>query len=248
MTSNHFFIPKARARGDVFVLDGREHHHLSTVLRARPGDEVVLFDEDGAKYAARVEAITSAATTLACLSRTPGESRRTRIVLAQSLLKAKTMDFVVQKAAELGLAEFLPVAAARSVAKLEEKSGRKIARWEQIAREASKQSRSGLALRIHAPQGLTAFLADPPAALKLYLSEHGGRLLRDVLRGTPGAASPANPDSVVVLVGPEGGWAPGEEEEIAGRGFEPVSLGRPVLRAETAALSAAAILSHFWNG
>jgi 16S rRNA (uracil1498-N3)-methyltransferase len=248
VTSNHFFIPKARARGDVFVLDGREHHHLSTVLRARPGEEVVLFDEDGTKYAARVEEITAAATTLVCLSRTPEEARRTRIVLAQSLLKAKAMDFVVQKAAELGLADFIPVAAARSVAKLEEKSGRKIARWEQIAREASKQSRLGLELRIHPPRSLSAFLADPPAGLKLYLSENGGRLLRDLLRGTPGAVSDASPESAAVLVGPEGGWAPGEEEAIVGHGFEPMSLGRPVLRAETAALSAAVLLSHFWNG
>lgn len=247
MTSNHFFISKARARGDVFVLDGREHHHLSTVLRARPGDEVVLFDEDGAKYAARVEEITAAATTLACLSRTPGETRRTRIILAQALLKAKTMDFVVQKAAELGLGEFFPVAAVRSVAKLEEKSGRKTARWEQIAREASKQSRLGLGLRIHAPRSLTAFLADPPAAMKLVLSENGGRLMRDLLQGSVTAVPDTSPDAVAVLVGPEGGWTPGEEETIVERGFEPVSLGRPILRAETAALSAAALLSHFWN-
>ena len=247
MTSNHFFIAKARAQGDVFVLDGREHHHLGTVLRARPGDEIVLFDEDGTKYAARIEEITAAATTLACLSRTPGEAPRTRIVLAQSLLKAKTMDFVVQKAAELGLAEFFPVAAARSVPKLEEKSGRKIGRWELIAREAAKQSRLGLGLRIHPPRSLSAFLADPPSAMKLYLSEHGGRLLRELLRGMPGAVSDTSPDSVAVLVGPEGGWAPGEEETIAAHGFEPVSLGRPVLRAETAALAAAALLSHFWN-
>lgn len=243
MTSNHFFIAKARVRGDVFVLDGGEHHHLSTVLRARPGDVVVLFDEDGAKYTVRIEEITADATTLACLSRTPGETRRTRIGLAQALLKAKTMDFVVQKAAELGLADFFPVAAARSVSKLEDKSGRKIERWERIAREASKQTRLGLGLRIHPPRGLSAFLADPPAAKKLYLSEHGGRHLGDLLR----EARDAVPDSVAVLVGPEGGWTSEEEETIAGRGFEPVSLGRPVLRAETAALSAAALLSHFWN-
>ena len=243
MTSNHFFIEKARARDDVFVLEGREHHHLSTVLRARPGDVVVLFDEDGAKYTARIEEISAGSTKLACLDRTPGETRRARIGLAQALLKAKTMDFLVQKAAELGLAEFFPVAAARSVAKLEEKSTRKIERWEQIAREASKQSRLGLGLLIHAPRDLSAFLAGPPAARGLYLSEHHGRYLRDILRET----TDGPPASVSVLVGPEGGWTPAEEEAIAGRGFEAVSLGRSVLRAETAALSVAALLSHFWN-
>jgi 16S rRNA (uracil1498-N3)-methyltransferase len=247
VTSDHFFIAKARAQGDVFVLDGREHHHLSTVLRARPGDVVVLFDEDGAKYSVRIEEITAAATTLSCLSRTPGEIRRTRIVLAQALLKSKAMDFVVQKAAELGLAEFFPVAAARSVSKIEPQGGRKIERWEQIAREASKQSRLGLGLRIHPPRSLSAFLADPPAAMRLYLNEHGGPLLKDLLRGGAEAVSAVGPDSVAVLVGPEGGWTPEEQETIAGHGFEPVSLGRPVLRAETAALSAAALLSHFWS-
>ena len=77
MTSSHFFIPKERASGAVLVLDGREHRHLSRVLRARPGDVVVLFDEDGTKYTARVEAVAAEATPLARLDRTPGEGRRT---------------------------------------------------------------------------------------------------------------------------------------------------------------------------
>ena len=243
MTSSHFFIPKERASGAVLVLDGREHRHLSRVLRARPGDVVVLFDEDGTKYTARVEAVAAEATTLARLDRTPGEGRRTRIGLAQGLLKVKAMDFVVQKAAELGLAEFFPIAAARSVSRLEEKSARKVERWEKIAREASKQSRLGWPVRIHAPLGLAEFLDDPPPEAALFLSERRGRLLRDVLR-TDGGRTPA---TAVVLVGPEGGWTEAEEALISGRGYEAVSLGRSVLRAETAALAAAALLSHFWN-
>jgi 16S rRNA (uracil1498-N3)-methyltransferase len=243
MTSNHFFIPKSRAAGAALVLEGREHRHLSRVLRARPGDIVVLFDEEGTKYTARVEEVSAEATTLARLDRTPGEGRKTRIGLAQALLKAKTMDFLVQKAAELGLAEFFPVAAVRSISKLEEKSLRKIERWEKIAREASKQSRLGWPFRIHAPLSLAEFLEDPLPEAALFLSERQGRLLRDVLRADRGCA----PASAVVLVGPEGGWTSEEEGTIAGRGYEAVSLGRSVLRAETAALSAAALLSHYWN-
>ncbi len=243
MTSNHFFIPKARATGAVMVLEGREHRHLSRVLRARPGEVVVLFDEEGTKYRARVEDVAAEAMTLTCLDRTPGEGRKTRIGLAQGLLKVKTMDFVVQKAAELGLAEFFPIAAVRSVSRLGEKSLRKVDRWEKIAREASKQSRLGWPFRIHAPLGLDEFLADPPPEAALFLSERQGPMLRDVL----GADRDRVPVSAVILVGPEGGWTEAEEASISGRGYEAVSLGRSVLRAETAALSAAAVLSHFWN-
>jgi 16S rRNA (uracil1498-N3)-methyltransferase len=250
VTSNHFFIPKARAAASVLVLEGREHRHLGRVLRARPGDVVTLFDEEGAKYTARIEEIAAEATTLVCLERTPGEARRTRIGLAQGLLKAKTMDFVVQKSAELGLSDFFPVTAARSVARFEGegagsgKVARKIGRWEQIALEAAKQSRLGRAVRIHAPLSLDEFLADPPPDAALFLSERRGSLLRDVLRD----AGDAPPATAAVLVGPEGGWTDAEEEAIAGRGYRAVSLGRSVLRAETAALAAAALLAHFWNG
>jgi len=245
VTSNHFFIPKARAASSVLTLEGREHRHLSRVLRARVGDVVTLFDEEGAKYTARIEEVAAEATTLACLERTPGEeTRRTRIGLAQGLLKAKTMDFVVQKAAELGLADFFPVTAARSVPRLEEKSARKIDRWELIALEAAKQSRLGRTVRIHEPQSLESYLGDPPPEAALFLSERQGRLLRDVL-AEAGAVPPA---TAAVLVGPEGGWTDAEEEAIAARGYRAASLGRSVLRAETAALAAAAIISHFWNG
>jgi len=243
VTSNHFFIPKARAAGVVLVLEGREHRHLSRVLRARSGDVVVLFDEEGTKYKARVEDVAAEATTLACLDRTPGEGPKTRIGLAQALLKVKTMDFVVQKAAELGLADFFPVAAAHSVSRLEEKSLRKVDRWEKIAREASKQSRLGWPIRIHAPLALDEFLEGPPPEAALFLSERRGPLLRDVLC----ADRDGLPASAVILVGPEGGWTEAEEASISGRGYEAVSLGRSVLRAETAALAAAALLSHFWN-
>jgi 16S rRNA (uracil1498-N3)-methyltransferase len=243
VTSSHFFIPKDRASGAVLVLDGREHRHLSRVLRAQPGDVVVLFDEEGTKYTARVEAVAAEATTLARLDRTPGEGRRTRIGLAQALLKVKAMDFVVQKAAELGLAEFFPIAAARSVSRLEEKSVRKVDRWEKIAREASKQSRLGWPVRIHAPLGLAEFLEDPPAGTAMFLSERQGRMLREVLRADGGRP----PATAVVLVGPEGGWTDAEEASISARGYEAVSLGRAVLRAETAAFAAATLLSHCWN-
>jgi len=190
-----------------------------------------------------VERVGAAATTVTLLDRTPGDRPRTRIGLGQALLKAKTMDFVVQKAGELGLGDFFPIAAERSVARLEGGGGRKVERWERLAREASKQSRLARPVRIHAPIGLAEFLGDPPAEAALFLSERKGRMLRDVLRDYGDRA----PATAAVLVGPEGGWTAAEEAAIAGRGYEAVSLGRSVLRAETAALGAAALLSHYWT-
>jgi 16S rRNA (uracil1498-N3)-methyltransferase len=242
LTSNHFFIEKAKAGGPVLVLEGREHHHLSRVVRLHPGETVWLFDEEGTKYTARIEEVGGERTLLVCLDLTPGTGPRTRICLAQALLKAKTMDFVVQKAAELGLAEIRTVAAERSVAKLEGKSDRKLERWAMIAREASKQSRLGIAPRILAPQPLARFLKESSADRRMVLSEHRGRRLRDIVI----EASDAAPSEAIVLIGPEGGWTAGEEAEILGAGYEAVNLGPAVLRAETAALSALSILSQFW--
>lgn len=242
LTSNLFFIEKKKIDGRRMVVDGPEHHHLFRVVRSNPGDIVRLFDEDGNRYEARVEAIGAGRTELVLLENLGPAERRARILLGQALLKAKAMDLVVQKAAEFGIFAVVPILASRSVAKIEEGGGKKIERWTKIAREASKQSKWGLVPRIHPALGLVAFLKSRAGGLTFFLSENDGRPLGDVVL----ARADRPPAEAVVLIGPEGGWTGEEEALMIAAGYEAVSLGRAILRAETAALSAAAILSHFW--
>jgi len=122
---------------------------------------------------------------------------------------------------------------------------KKVQRWSQIAREVSKQCRSGIVPDILAPLPLDVFLRETEVDKKLFLSEHGGQPLKDVLRLT--AEGPAAPPDVMIPVGPEGGWTADEEKSVLGRGYEAVSVSTNVLRAETASLAEVAIIAHLWD-
>jgi len=243
LTADHFFIAQRDIAGARGRVSGAEHHHLSRVARLRPGDEVRLFDESGGRYSARIEKIGPDATDLIILSVEAAESPGTRLTLGQAVLKAKGMETVVQKATELGVFAIAPLLSRRSVVRPGPDGGKQVERWSRIALAAAKQSHAGHLPRIFEPVRLAGFLAGVRRGEKLVLSERGGTPFREILAG-PGSVRPAE---AVLLVGPEGGWDPREEEEILASGYRAVSLGGTILRAETAALCAAAMAVHFWN-
>lgn len=229
------------------VLSNEEHHHLSKVVRSKPNDKVWLFDEEGTKYLAIIEKIEKEKTILHILERKGKEKDKTIITLAQALVRSKQMDFILRAATELGISTFIPVITARSIVKIEKETARKVDRWIKIARESSKQCKSGLVPRILPPLPLRNFLQQVSEAKKFYLSENRGTFLRDILIANPGSQAQILSFHVIILTGPEGGWTEEEEAMIERNGYEAISLGKNILRAETAALSAVAILSHFWK-
>jgi 16S rRNA (uracil1498-N3)-methyltransferase len=247
VTANQFYVPLIAEGAERITLDGPEHRHLARAARVRAGETVWLFDGSGRRCLARVEAVGEDRTTLAVLKTDGPETPGTRLVLAACLGEAKKFETILEKAAELGCSDFIPVVSARSIRSLGERSGRKIERWKRIAREAAKQCKARLVTEVHPPRPLKELLREPPAGLRLFLSEHGGRPLRDVVTG-PGAPAGGPPASAVLVVGPKGGWTQKEEGDLRSAGFEAVSLGRRVLRSETAALTGAAMIVHFWNG
>jgi len=226
------------------ILKGEEHHHLSNVVRLKPNDRVWLFDEEGTKYLAIIEKIDKEKTKLRILERKEKEEDKVRIILAQALLKSKKMNFILHAATELGISEFIPVISSRSVAKIEKGNEKKVERWTKIARSSSKQCRSGLVPRILPPLPLDNFLQARGERRKLYLSENKGIYLKDIFMANVETQKSAPALEIVILVGPEGGWTEEEEEMIEGYGYKAVSLGKNILRAEIAAVSAVAILSH----
>jgi 16S rRNA (uracil1498-N3)-methyltransferase len=246
VTANQFYVPAIAKGADRIVLDGEEHRHLARSARVRAGETVWLIDAEGRRAFARVERVWEERTELAVLGMEEPDTPRTRVALAQALVEAKTLETILEKAAELGCTEFVPVVSARSLRAPKDRTDRKLERWKRIVREAAKQCKGRLVTSVHPPRPLEALLREPPPGLRLFLSEHGGRPLRDVVAG-PAAPGGGPPPAVVLLVGPKGGWTEREVGAIRGAGFLAVSLGRRILRAETAAIAGSAMIVHFWN-
>jgi len=247
LTSNHFLIKQKNLHPPQALLDEEEHHHLSRVLRMGPGEKVCLVDEQGNSYRAEVEEVGRRQTRLSILEKRDASAGKLRLVLAQALIKSKSMDLVIQKATELGVEVIIPVEAARSVVRLKEKEAGKLERWRKIAREAAKQSRRSDIPVIQLPQPYSSFLKARDEARRLILCEDGRVFLRDILAVGPAQPGHLEVPAVVVLVGPEGGWTKKEEEQAVEKGFEAVSLGSRILRSETAALAILAAISVFWG-
>jgi 16S rRNA (uracil1498-N3)-methyltransferase len=247
LTSNQFYVPFIDREAPRVVLDGAEHRHLARSARVKKGDEVRLFDAQGARCRARVESIGRERTTLLVVEVAAPEEPRLRLILVQALVPAKRMELLLEKGTELGVGEFVPVESARSLRNPAGRAERKAGRWERIAREAVKQSKGAAPPAVRTVRRLGDVLAGPPAGLRIVLSEHGGRPLRDLLL-EPARTGTVPPASVELFVGPVGGWTEAEERGFREAGCVPASLGVRVLKSETAALAAAALITHFWGG
>jgi 16S rRNA (uracil1498-N3)-methyltransferase len=218
--------------------DPAEFRHLTRVLRLKPGDPVLLFDGQGKEYQATINRVTAREVSFALIpnsiSETPEPS--IRIILGIGLLKSAKLEWLIQKATELGVGEILPFHSLRVVPRLEETAVRnRQGRWEKIAAEAAKQCRRARIPQIHPPCSFTEALAAFPGSARIFLWEkEKDRTLNNVLN----ASSPA----VYALVGPEGGFSPEESQQAEEAGFVPVRLGPRILRAETAGLVIVALL------
>lgn len=238
MTASHFYVPVIDTASGKVTVSGSEFRHLARAARVKVGEEVTVFDGTGRRSRAVVGKITPAMAELSLVGEGECEKAGPGVRLAQAGLPAGKMEFVLQKAAELGAAEFIPLRTSRSFAPSAERAARRSDRWVAIVKEAVKQCKGSSMTAVGAWRGLPDFLAEEAGGPRLYLAEHGGRPLRDV-------ALELAAGTVSVAVGPEGGWSPEEEKAFEGAGFLPVWLGARILRAETAALVALFVLDHF---
>lgn len=239
--SARLFVEPARMADDVVVVTDEDHRYLTRVLRLGVGETVVLFDGKSVEATARITRVGPRAMELHVEERRAAMADdRPEVTLVQALAKGDKLDFVVQKATELGMARFVPVTTERAVQRLDANAARALqrkARWQKIAREAARQSGRLDVPEVEGVMTLTSALHSSPAtALKLFLWE-GAR--QTSLR----AQLPAErPRQIVVVVGPEGGFTPAEAEEARAAGFTAIGLGPRVLRTETAALVVLSIL------
>jgi 16S rRNA (uracil1498-N3)-methyltransferase len=240
---NRLFVEPERLKDDVLVLAGEDHRYLTRVLRLVVGDRLVLFDGRSVEADGTIVRVGPRALEVQVDARRSTEAAdRPDFTLMMALVKGDKMDFVVQKATELGVTRVIPVTTVRSIPRGLDASGAvralgKRARWVKIAREGARQCG-----RIDVPEVepvtplKTALLAAHKEAFKLMLWE-GARehLLRQVL--------PAEkPQRIIALVGPEGGFADDEVAAAREAGFQVAGLGPRILRTETAAVVVLTIL------
>jgi len=250
MTRRRFYAPPAAFAPDgaAVVLSPEESRHLREVLRLRPGDEAFVFDGEGREFACVVEEAGGRGSREARLA-VRGEAEPLRpespleLTLAAGLLKGEKFDLVVQKATELGVARVVAVLTKRADVRLrdERDAAARLERWRRLALEAAKQSGRARLPAIEPPAAFNDFVSRhaPAGALRLLFAERGGRGLDATIKEMP-----PMPSSACALIGPEGGWDDAELEEARRRGWLLVTLGGRTLRAETAALTVAALLQH----
>ncbi len=228
-----FFIDPGSISAQRAVISAAESWHIATVLRLQPGVFVELFDGTGAVYQGRLHSVTGQAVTVDILSRQKPAGEGVSLTLAQGLLKGKKMDFLVQKATELGVRTFQPLQT-RYCENKSERRGRP-ERWQRIMLTACKQCKQPLPMEIKPATGLN-HLDTSLFSCKIMLWEDE--------KSVPlsGALPLTGRDSICLLLGPEGGFHQEEVEYVRTLGFQTVSLGPRTLRAETAALAAVAIV------
>lgn len=222
--------------GELATLAGPAASHVSRVLRLRAGDAVTLFNGDGWDYPGRVRSLPGQRVEVELGSRRPGLPESPLAVdLLQGVARGERMDLVVQKATELGVARILPVLAGRSVVRLDPRQAqRKQAHWQAIAVSACEQCGRSRVPVVGPPRSLAESLAEDGLPAARFMLAPGAPVALNAL--APGTAS------VALLIGPEGGLTDSERAAAAPAGFEARALGPRILRTETAALVALAVL------
>ncbi len=238
-----FFISSQAIVQDRVQLSGAEFHHLRNVLRLNRGARVTLYDERGATYHGKVLHIAPTYAEVGITKHLPPETHAFHLTLAQGTLKGRKMDFVIEKATELGVHTIAPFVSTFTVARIPDgKRAERVKRWQHLARAAAKQSGSRPP-EIRPPQSFPDLLHSVPQhSEKIIFSERERALhLREFARRS------TQFESLYILVGPEGGFAPEEIEQAKVAGFVSVSLGASVLRAETASITAVALCQFLWR-
>ena len=243
---HHFFVDPAQVMGDFIRITGPDVNHMKNVLRMKPGEEILISNGVDKDYRCQVETLDSDAVTARILSvDEEGTELPGKIYLFQGLPKQEKMELIVQKAVELGVYQVIPVAMKRSVVKLDaRKEETKIRRWNTIAESAAKQSKRIVIPEVtgvmSVKEGL-AYAADFDLKLLPYENARGMAATKEQVEAVrPGM-------DIAVFIGPEGGFEETEVEEARATGFYPVSLGKRILRTETASLTMLSILCIRWK-
>ena len=239
-----FFVEPGQIQGNRAVIRGNDVNHIKNVLRMKPGDEISLSNgTDGKEY--RVGIVSFSEDEIECELRFIKEDAvelPCQVYLFQGLPKGDKMELIVQKAVELGACEIIPVAMVRSVVKLDDKkAATKVKRWQTIAEAAAKQSKRGKVPTVHEVLNFKealAYASSMEVKILPYELAEGMEKTRELIKSIrPG-------QRVAVFIGPEGGFDEAEVALAQENGTFPVTLGRRILRTETAGMTVLSILVY----
>ena len=229
-----FFVEPSQIQGTRVVITGNDVNHIKNVLRMQPGEEIAVSNgEDGKEYRCGIEELYE--DEIVCTLRfikEDGVELPSKIYLFQGLPKADKMELIVQKAVELGVYEIIPVSTKRAVVKLDEKKAKsKISRWQTIAEAAAKQSKRRIVPQIHNIMSFKEavnYAKDMQVKIIPYELAEGMEKTRELI----GSLKPGQ--DIAIFIGPEGGFEENEIQIALENGIEPITLGKRILRTETA--------------
>jgi 16S rRNA (uracil1498-N3)-methyltransferase len=229
-----FYAPTENFDGQKISLSVEETKHLRDVLRLKETDRVQVFDGGGREFLCEIDVIEKKQTILKILEEIPSSAPESNLnlTLAVALLKGEKFDLVVQKAVELGVAKLVPLKTKRADVKLKE-TEKRLERWERIALEAAKQCGRARLMKVEKPADFETF-TEAAVGTRILFAEQNGESFSEIKKS----------ESIVAVVGAEGGWDATEVEAAREKGFQIVTLKGRILRAETAAIAVAAILQH----
>ena len=243
---HHYFTKPSAIEDKTVTITGKDVNHIKNVLRIRPGEEISVSVEDSSsEYRCIVRELCD--DKVICdlaFVKEEGNELPADIILLQGLPKSDKMELIIQKAVELGASKIVPVAMKRSVLKLEpSKAPSKIARWQAISEAAAKQSKRSVIPEVTMPMSVKEALAAVkdcdhkllPYELSDDTSTHN--IFDDAVRDLKEKENAGNRGSIAIFIGPEGGFDVSEVDEAAESGFKAVTLGKRILRTETAGMT-----------
>lgn len=241
MSAPRFFCDAKLGPGAILQLPENAARHAARVLRLKAGERAILFNGDGHNYSAELLRVEREEVSVKIVEfAAAGRESPLSVTLAQAISSGDRMDFTLQKSVELGVAAIQPLAAERSVVKLNgERAEKRRQHWQNVVVSACEQSGRAIVPQVASSTPLLNWLGEPESfALKLMLSPTAEHTLHDL---------PKPAGDICLLIGCEGGFAPPEVAAAESRGFIPVRLGARVLRTETAALAALAAMQTLWG-
>lgn len=243
MTIPRIYSPQSLENKTTCELGGDNLKYLKQVMRLKQGDRINIFDCFGREFEAVIQNFSLKTVFIELGKPVPSAVREIRITLAQALPKARKMDTIIKSAADLGTDRIVPFHAARSVSQIgEEKSEWKLSRWQKIAQEAARSSHSAYITDVSKISSFSGMLAlSSPSAWKfIFWEEEFQKTIKDVLTD----ASLADAKDFFIVVGPEGGFSRDEITQAKDAGFISLSLGKQILKVETAAAAIISIIQY----
>lgn len=239
---HHFFVDKDNINGTSIIIDDKDdYNHAVRVLRLKPGENIIVSDTDGTDYICEVCGIEDELLRLA-ITETAEDNHElpSRVTLFQCLPKAEKFEFIIQKAVELGVSDIVPVISKNCVVRLDDKkAAAKLKRWQLIAENAAKQSKRSIIPKVHEPMNFRqAVELCEQSDISIIPYEHEQGIVgtcEAIVSFLPGS-------SIGVMIGPEGGFDPLEVAMANRHGIRSISLGKRILRTETAAIAALSLI------